>query len=138
MVPAEAPQLVVVVVVDEPDEHVYGGVVAAPIFSKIAEQSLRYLKISPTLSGVTDHLPPLPVEEALPQPVQAVLESQDGETLVMPDCLGMSYRQVLRLMAERRLNIKLRGSGRVVEQFPTPRRTIRYSKEVWVRLAPPT
>lgn len=138
MIPAEAPQLVIVVVVDEPDKQVYGGLVAAPVFSKIAEQSLRYLKVPPTLPGGVVPLPPMPVEEALPQPVQAVLDAPEGENLLMPDCLGMSYRQVLQLMAERGLNIKLRGSGRVVEQSPLPGRAIRYSKEVWVRLAPPT
>jgi cell division protein FtsI (penicillin-binding protein 3) len=137
MIPAEAPQLVVVVVVDEPDKHVYGGLVAAPIFSKVAEQSLRYLKIPPTLPGMASHLPPMPIEEALPQPVQVVLDPQEGGNPEMPNCLGMSYRQVLQLMAERGLNIKLRGSGRVVEQSPEPGRAIRYSKEVWVRLAPP-
>ncbi len=137
MVPAEDPQLVVLVVVDEPAKHVYGGLVAAPVFSKIATQALRYLKISPTLPGAVDPLPPLPVEEALAQPVQAVIEPVEAGSLVMPDCIGMSYRQVLQTMAKNGLNIKLRGSGRVVKQSPLPGRAICYSNEVWVKLASP-
>ncbi|WP_432822421.1 penicillin-binding protein [Trichloromonas sp.] len=138
MVPAEAPQLVVLVVVDEPAKHVYGGLVAAPVFSKIATQALRYLKVSPTVPGMVDPLPPMPAEEALAQPVQAVIDPVEAGGMVMPDCIGMSYRQVLQVMAKNGLNIKLRGSGRVVEQSPMPGRAVRYTNEVWVRLAPPT
>lgn len=137
MVPADAPQLLVVVEVDEPSKQVYGGLVAAPVFSRITAQSLRYLKIPPTMPEAINPLPAMPLEEALPQPVQALLEPVPEGGMAMPDCLGMSYRQVLRTMAEHGLNIRLRGSGRVVEQSPLPGQAIRYSNEVWVRLAPP-
>ncbi len=36
-----------VVTIDEPRGHYYGGEVAAPVFRNIAEQALRYLAISP-------------------------------------------------------------------------------------------
>jgi cell division protein FtsI/penicillin-binding protein 2 len=45
-VPARDPQLVVLVVVDEPSVH-YGGVVAAPAFEKIASFALQHLEIAP-------------------------------------------------------------------------------------------
>lgn len=138
MVPAEAPQLVVVVEIDEPSKQVYGGLVAAPVFSEIATQTLRQLKISPTEASPAMPLPLPPAEEALAQPVQAMLETPAEGELQMPDFVGMSYRQVLQTMADKGLNIKLRGSGRVIEQSPPPGGAIRYSKEIWVRLAPPT
>jgi cell division protein FtsI (penicillin-binding protein 3) len=138
MVPAEKPQLVVVVEIDEPSKQVYGGLVAAPVFSEIATKTLRQLKISPTEASPAMPLPLPPAEEALAQPVQAMLENLVEGELQMPDFAGMSYRQVLQTMADKGLNIKLRGSGRVIEQFPPPGGAIRYSKEIWVRLAPPT
>lgn len=42
-VPAESPELVVLVAIDEPEGIQYGGIVAAPAFRAIAETSLRYL-----------------------------------------------------------------------------------------------
>jgi cell division protein FtsI (penicillin-binding protein 3) len=45
--PAERPALAMVVTIDEPRGHYYGGEVAAPVFRNIAEQGLRYLAISP-------------------------------------------------------------------------------------------
>jgi cell division protein FtsI (penicillin-binding protein 3) len=48
MVPARKPRLLMVVVVNEPKAGVSGGgKVAAPIFSRIAERSLRLLGVPP-------------------------------------------------------------------------------------------
>ena len=45
--PARNPRLLVAVMVDEPNGSIYGGVVAAPAFQKIASFALPYLKIPP-------------------------------------------------------------------------------------------
>jgi cell division protein FtsI (penicillin-binding protein 3) len=45
--PAEDPRLSIIVVLDEPHPY-YGGVVAAPVFSQIAEYGLRLLGVPPT------------------------------------------------------------------------------------------
>ena len=47
VVPASAPQLVVLVTVDEPRGAIWGGVVAAPAFQQIAHFALQYLEIPP-------------------------------------------------------------------------------------------
>ncbi len=47
-VPAENPKYSIVVIYDEPDESLYwGGYVAAPVFSKIAEAALSYQNVPP-------------------------------------------------------------------------------------------
>lgn len=45
--PAENPEIAVIVVVDEPSGLHAGGVIAAPAFSDIAQQAVRYLDIEP-------------------------------------------------------------------------------------------
>ena len=47
--PADAPELCISVVMDEPDKTkgYYGGQTAAPVFKAIAEQTAKYLKIRP-------------------------------------------------------------------------------------------
>ncbi|MCM8796969.1 MAG: penicillin-binding protein 2 [Candidatus Omnitrophica bacterium] len=42
--PADDPLIAIAVVVDEPHPYYYGGVVAAPVFSKVAADTVRYLK----------------------------------------------------------------------------------------------
>lgn len=44
-VPVGDPKLALVVVIHEPRGQIYGGVVAAPVFRKIADESLSYLNI---------------------------------------------------------------------------------------------
>lgn len=138
-VPARDPRLVILVVVDEPQGKPYGGVVAAPVFARIAAQSLRYLNVSPTEGGGTEILPAVQVAEAgvLPflQPEVAAGENKGGRS--MPDFGGLSYRQALQVMERTGLNIRLIGTGRAVEQSPAAGDPIRYGHEVWVKFEPP-
>ncbi len=46
-VPAENPRLVISVTIDEPLVGHFGGELAAPVFRRVAEQSLRYLGVVP-------------------------------------------------------------------------------------------
>lgn len=47
--PVEDPKIVVVVSVDEPRPYYYGGVVSAPVFKEVTEDTLRYLGIAPDI-----------------------------------------------------------------------------------------
>lgn len=44
-VPADAPRLAMIVVIDEPQGEAWGGVVAAPVFRRVGEQVLTYLGV---------------------------------------------------------------------------------------------
>ena len=44
-VPADAPRLAIIVVVDEPQGEAWGGVVAAPVFRRVGEHVLTYLGV---------------------------------------------------------------------------------------------
>lgn len=45
--PAKQPEIVVLVMLDEPKKEHYGGIVAGPAFKKIAHQTLQYLNLAP-------------------------------------------------------------------------------------------
>ncbi|MEE8289884.1 MAG: penicillin-binding protein 2 [Candidatus Tectomicrobia bacterium] len=59
--PAEAPQLVILVMVDEPEISRWGSQAAAPVFRRVAQQALHYLQIPPqhaaaaTLRSIRTH-----------------------------------------------------------------------------------
>jgi cell division protein FtsI (penicillin-binding protein 3) len=44
-VPADAPRLAMIIVIDEPLGEAWGGVVAAPVFRRVGEQVLTYLGV---------------------------------------------------------------------------------------------
>jgi cell division protein FtsI (penicillin-binding protein 3) len=49
--PSDSPRLVVVVMIDEPEGSIWGGSVAAPVFSRFVERALRYLNVPATEGG---------------------------------------------------------------------------------------
>ena len=51
--PAEDPEIVIAVIVDDPKKNgFYGGQVAAPVFSKVASRVLRYLDVKPDVGKI--------------------------------------------------------------------------------------
>jgi cell division protein FtsI/penicillin-binding protein 2 len=60
--PAEDPKLACLVIVDDakiPSNLNYGGLVAAPVFSRICEKAARHLDLTPTLPAIPLQLSPL-------------------------------------------------------------------------------
>lgn len=138
-VPADKPKLTIAVIIDEPQGIKYGGVVAAPAFRGIAQNSLAYLKIQPTQPVTAAVKPPgtkapdAPQEDSLSDGDNGEV-SDEGE--VMPNFQGMSMRSVLQVMEKRGINIRLLGSGRAAEQSPPPGQKIRGDGKVWIKFAP--
>ncbi len=52
--PSEDPAICALVIIDEPRKKYYGGIVAAPAFRRIAQETLNYLNVHPDSLG--DHL----------------------------------------------------------------------------------
>jgi cell division protein FtsI (penicillin-binding protein 3) len=124
-VPSRKPALTVVVVIDSPRAgSYYGGAVAAPVFRRIAEASLRHLGIPPTING----LPPVlrAGQDSAPQrqgPTPVTLLVGPGfeappEPGIMPDLRGLSAREALRRLTQVGVSARLAGDGFVIEQTP--------------------
>lgn len=47
--PVEDPEVAILVIIDEPTKNHYGGIVAAPAFKKIAQETLTYLNVPPNI-----------------------------------------------------------------------------------------
>jgi cell division protein FtsI (penicillin-binding protein 3) len=58
--PAENPQVSIIVVIDEPSTSIYASVVSAPVFAELANLAVRQLRIAPGAAlpaGATDVIP---------------------------------------------------------------------------------
>ena len=137
-VPADNPRLTILVVVDEPKTSPYGGVVAAPAFSAIAQQTLCYLKVPPDKSIKPRHetikvQAPVSADDTTVAAEGMINDGSEGTD--MPNFHGMSMREVLQTMEKKGLNVKLLGSGRAIEQSPLPGRKIGPTDQVWVKFA---
>jgi len=127
-VPSRKPAITFIVMVDTPRVGSdTGGAVAAPIFKRIAEASLRHLGVPPNLN------PGVPVMVARretgsvtqtsalsPLPAIVQLARGDEQTSLVPDLRGMSARDALRTLAKLGLTARLQGTGVVIDQTPAP------------------
>ena len=119
-VPADDPRLVLLIIVDEPEGNVYGGVVAAPAFRDIARGALRHLGIVPD----KPEAPPLPqAAEGTLVRVERKSGNEAGKrpgALEVPDFVGLSLRAAVEKARVLKLKVELRGNGYVVKQSPAP------------------
>jgi cell division protein FtsI (penicillin-binding protein 3) len=118
-VPANKPRLVALVLIDEPEVNVYGGVVAAPVFRNVAQGALRHLAVAPHRAA------PLPLAPIQPEPpVRHVVKrpglSAEGDAQAAPDFVGLSLREALEKAQTLKVKVRLQGSGYVVKQSPAP------------------
>jgi membrane peptidoglycan carboxypeptidase len=125
-IPSRKPALTIVVVIDSPHGNGYmGGAVAAPIFKRIAEASLRHLGIGPTVNPQPPVLVARHEGDAMkPQPVSAPVELESAlepaRTGLMPDLRGFSARDAVRALTRIGLTGRMAGDGFVLEQSPAP------------------
>jgi len=131
--PAEAPKLVIAVVLDEPKTNHYGGIVAAPVFRRIAEASLDYLRIprQPVVPPRSRLMPPVVFKNL--RPPERYWGPFDG---VMPDVRGLSLRAAMRAFDGCDCGVRVRGAGYVVEQNPSPGTRLAASEAIALDLAP--
>jgi cell division protein FtsI (penicillin-binding protein 3) len=115
--PAEDPKIVVVVMVDSPSKGSrYGGVVAAPAFAEIGEQSMLYLGIQPTLKADASVQPLETAQRPAKTPLLMAWEPPGGWSL--PDFSDRTMRDVLASLNGTGLAVDIAGSGRLVSQHP--------------------
>jgi cell division protein FtsI (penicillin-binding protein 3) len=125
--PSRKPALAIIVVIDAPHANGRsGGVVAAPIFSRIAGPAMRYLGVAPTINPS----PPVLVARNTPSPVAARPVATSTEPVVslvsnagpntMPDLRGLSARDAMRTLTKLGLSPSMSGQGVVLAQDPLP------------------
>ncbi len=147
-VPADDPALVMIVILDEPaGKDPYGGVLAAPVFRKIAKQALIWLSIpAEENAGMaiakadTDplaELDPNNYKERLTSEDINLINSKVPGDARMPELKGLTMRQVLRLLDPLELEIHIEGSGVAIEQKPGPLSMLQGISECWIRFSPP-
>jgi cell division protein FtsI (penicillin-binding protein 3) len=129
--PSRDPAVAIVVVIDSPHgpNRFFGGTVAAPIFKRIAEATLRQMGIGQTINP----MPPVLVARHDDTAAAARTVSgasigngdsptvslvSDGPPGTMPDLRGMSARDALRRMMRLGLAARVDGNGFVISQDP--------------------
>ncbi|MCY4485870.1 MAG: penicillin-binding transpeptidase domain-containing protein [Deltaproteobacteria bacterium] len=112
-VPADEPRFVLLTLVDEPTVQVYGGLVAAPLFQRIAGPALHALGQKPDgrLLAATSPAGKVGVVRVSRTKTPRGKAGSGG-----PNLIGMSMRQAVDEARKLRLSVVLRGHGYVAAQ----------------------
>jgi cell division protein FtsI (penicillin-binding protein 3) len=144
--PSRNPAVTIIVVIDTPRHGSNtGGGVSAPVFKRLAEATVRYLRLAPTVSPDPPVLvakradPSDTPTDAIAQAATVTLVSQD-EPGTMPDVRGLSARDATRRLVRLGVAASLTGDGVVVAQDPVPGTPLKEGAVCRLRLSrvPPT
>ncbi|SHJ95416.1 stage V sporulation protein D (sporulation-specific penicillin-binding protein) [Anaerocolumna jejuensis DSM 15929] len=99
--PADNPQIIGIVLIDEPVGIYYGGTIAAPVIAEVYEDALPYLGIQPTYT-------------------EEEIKKNNIGTMRMPDLAGMSKAEVKKMLKDYTFKeVYYDGEGdKVKNQFP--------------------
>ncbi len=157
--PVNSPVISIIVVLDSPRGEHHGGTVAAPVFKRIAEQTLSYLQaprelpIVPEkdqpqvdLAQVTDFTPqqdPPAAPAATPVAFRIPMAPRPQATVVVdlerapvvPEFLGKPVRAVAEQALSLGLEVELLGAGVAREQTPPAGSRLAPGRKITVRFS---
>ena len=99
--PAEDPQVMALVLIDEPQGVYYGGTVAGPVMQELLQNILPYLGVEPKYNE------------------KEAEEAEKGKTIV-PDLNGMALNEVRNSLFQAGLSLEAEGDGEVVKRQMPP------------------
>lgn len=98
--PAENPQVLALVLIDEPQGVYYGGTVAGPVMKELLSNVLPYLGIEPVYN-------------------ENELKMDEVKKVEVPDIKGLTVSEAKKILFDLKLNYEIIGEGENVDnQFP--------------------
>lgn len=117
--PAHDPQVVALVVIDEPVGAYYGGQIAAPVFKNVMEDVLRYLEVEPNFS-----------------PEEIKQREKNEEILIsVPDVRKLTKAEAEQKLKASGLAVQFNGEGdKIVAQLPAANARVQPQTKVMLYL----
>lgn len=110
--PAENPQVIGLVLVDEPQGVYYGGQVAGPVMKELMSNVLPYLQIEPKYTE----------KEA---------ELEEVKEITVPNFIGLDVSEAKKFLIDSKIKYKVEGEGtKIRTQFPPENEVINYNQEI--------
>lgn len=98
--PAENPQVLSLVLINEPQGNYYGGSVAGPVMKELLRNILPYLGIETIYN-------------------QKELEMDEVQKITVPDFIGMTVQEAKQILYESEIDYEIQGEGEdITSQFP--------------------
>lgn len=110
--PSENPQVIGLVLIDEPQGVYYGGQVAGPVMKELMENVLPYLNIEPKYN-------------------EKELKMEQTKDIVVPDFIDMDINEAKKILTHQKINFEISGEGKTIRtQFPPPNEIINFNQKI--------
>ncbi len=126
IVPADKPRYVIIVMLDEPSAGTYGGVLAAPVFQKVASRTLAYGGYLPDVVFAQEKPTTATTGASAKTPGKDQKGQKDNKNAqdkkpaaahaenCMPNVEGMSVRRAMETLAPYGIVPEVRGEGQII------------------------
>ncbi|MGN1318737.1 MAG: penicillin-binding transpeptidase domain-containing protein, partial [Lachnospirales bacterium] len=112
--PAENPQIIAIVLVDEPKGVYYGGQVAGPVMKEILSNALPYIGIEPVYN-------------------EKELEMEGVAPFTVGNYIGQNVNKVKLELAKSNISLQIKGTGDIIKsQFPEENQVINQNSKIIV------
>lgn len=110
--PAENPQVIALVLIDEPQGVYYGGQVAGPVMKELLENILPYMNIEKKYT-------------------EKELKMEETQEITVPNLINFDINDAKNLLNEQKINFEIVGENNIVRtQFPPPDEIINYDEKI--------
>lgn len=110
--PAENPQVIALVLIDEPQGVYYGGQVAGPVMKELLENILPYMNIEKKYT-------------------EKELKMEETQEITVPNLINFDINDAKNLLNEQKINFEIVGENNLVRtQFPPPDEIINYDEKI--------
>ncbi|WP_447581702.1 penicillin-binding transpeptidase domain-containing protein [Anaerotignum faecicola] len=112
--PSDNPQVMALVLIDEPQGVYYGGTVAGPVMKELLSNVLPHLGIEPNYN-------------------EKELELDEVKTSVVPDIVGMEVAEAKKILSDINLICEIKSEGEIVaQQFPKAGETVNLGSKILI------
>jgi hypothetical protein len=125
------------VMLDEPKNEKWGSEAAAPIFSAVGHEILRYLEVPARDAQPVQFMANEKAVDAAAAGVVSASAALAPDLSRMPDVLGQPLRQALATLAVLRADVELHGNGLVIQQIPAAGESVPEHGPIRLTLARP-
>lgn len=110
--PEDDPEVTLLVMIGAPQESIYGGEVAAPVFRRVARRwAGTFPEVVDRMTAEATTSPPTSIEDLRPSPPAP-------QTRTVPSFEGLSTRRALHWLRRHGVDVQVEGRGLVADQRP--------------------
>lgn len=134
--PADRPELVIGVMVDEPTPLYYANQVAVPLFKRISEKALTILDRQVKVVAAKTNRPDAKKKVAQVRTIAPKLDPVGEAEWVIPDLQGLTVREAIQLLGGFFGNVRYQGEGFVQDQSPKAGALIHPNTPITLKFSP--